>query len=62
MPKHTDNTAKVTEVTMKVVKLLTPLDSDARQKAIKASLTLLGEAAVNIGTGGSGSKGTRATA
>jgi hypothetical protein len=57
MPKRTDNTAKITDVTMKVVKLLTPLDSDGRQKAIKASLTLLGEAAVDIGTGGSGSNG-----
>lgn len=52
-----DNTAKITDVTMKVVKLLTPLDSDGRQKAIKASLTLLGEAGVDIGAGGSGSAG-----
>jgi len=55
MPKGTDSTAKITDVTMKVVKLLTPLDSDGRKKAIKASLTLLGEACVDIDTGGSGS-------
>ncbi len=57
MSKGTDNTAKITDTTMKVVKLLTPLDSDGRQKAIKASLTLLGETGVDIDTGGSGSAG-----
>src|ERR1700733_12406509 len=57
MAKGTDNTAKITDITMKVVKLLTPLDSDGRQKAIKASLTLLGEAALDTDTGGSGRAG-----
>jgi hypothetical protein len=57
MPKGIDNTAKIADITMKVVKLLTPLDSDGRQKAIKASLTLLGEADVDIDAGGSGSAG-----
>ena len=52
MSKSSDNTAKITKVTMDVVKLLTPLDSEGRQKAIKASLTLLGEADVDMDSGG----------
>ena len=54
MPKGTTDTFKITDITMKVVKLLTPLDSEGRQKVIKASLTLLGEGAVDLGTGGAG--------
>jgi hypothetical protein len=50
-----DTTAKITDITMKIVKLLTPLDSDGRKKVIKASLTLLGEAALELENGGTGS-------
>jgi hypothetical protein len=55
MPKGTtDNTAKITDITTKVVKLLTGLDSEGRQKVIRASLTLLGETAVDLGERGGG--------
>ncbi|MGB9104811.1 MAG: hypothetical protein WCC59_08635, partial [Terriglobales bacterium] len=58
MPKgNADNTAKITDITMKVVKLLTPLDSEGRQKAIKASLTLLGEGAIDMDNAAPGSAG-----
>src|SRR5437660_2354852 len=50
----TDSTAKITDITAKVVKLLTSLDSEGRQKVIQASLTLLGERAVDLGGGGRG--------
>lgn len=55
MPKgNTDNTTKTTEITMKVVKLLTPLDSEGRRKAIKASLTLLGEGPIELDASAAG--------
>jgi hypothetical protein len=58
MPKGTaDDTAKITDITTKVVKLLTILDSAGRQKVIQASLTLLGETAVDLGRGGDGHSG-----
>lgn len=57
MPKGTvDNTAKITDITTKVVKLLAGLDSEGRQKVIQASMTLLGETAVDLG-GGYGGNG-----
>lgn len=58
MPKgNADDTAKITDITMKVVKLLTPLNSEGRQKAIKASLTLLGEGGIELDDGATGSAG-----
>lgn len=53
----TDSTAKITDITAKVVKLLTGLDSEERQKVIQASLTLLGERAVDLAAGGGGDRG-----
>jgi hypothetical protein len=44
MRKTSSNTSKITQITSKVVSLLTPLNSEERQKVITASLTLLGEA------------------
>jgi hypothetical protein len=38
---------KITEVTMKVVELLLPLDSEARQRVMQASFLLLGETHVS---------------
>ena len=58
-----DNTSKITDVTTKVVKLLSGLDSGGRHRVIRASMTLLGEEAVDpsrdtdAGNGGSGDKG-----
>ncbi len=49
---NTATTSKITEITTKVVKMLTPLDSEQRQKVIQASLTLLGEASIASGTSG----------
>jgi hypothetical protein len=45
MAKTTTNatTSSITDVTTKVTKLLTPLNSEDRQRVMKASLTLLGE-------------------
>jgi hypothetical protein len=58
MPKGTtDNTAKISDITIKVVKLLAGLDSGDRQKVIQASRTLLGETAVDAGVGGYGGNG-----
>jgi hypothetical protein len=58
MPKATaDNTAKITDITTKVVRLLTGLDSEGRHKVIQASLTLLGETALGLGRGRDGERG-----
>jgi hypothetical protein len=52
MPKGTtDNTSKITDITTKVVKLLSGLDSEGRQKVIQASMTLLGETTADFSTG-----------
>src|SRR5438132_7064790 len=53
----TENTTKITDITTKVVKLLTALDSEGRQKVIQASITLLGETAVDLGGRGSANSG-----
>jgi hypothetical protein len=47
-----DNTSKITDVTTKVVKLLSGLDSRGRQKVIQASITLLGETEVDLSASG----------
>ena len=39
---------KITEVTSKIVDLLTPLDSEERQRVVKAALTLLGDQPVSV--------------
>ena len=46
MAKTAPSTVKLGEVVTKIVDLLSPLDSDQRQRAVSASLTILGEAAV----------------
>jgi hypothetical protein len=38
---------KITEATTKIVELLTPFDSEERQRVVKAALTLLGEESSN---------------
>lgn len=48
--KKVDDTAKITETTMQIVKLLNRLDSADRQKVIQASLTLLGEGSPSFST------------
>ena len=47
MEKKTKAGPKVAETVTKIVALLEPLESDDRQRAIKASLTILGEVATN---------------
>jgi hypothetical protein len=54
----TDNTSKVTEATTKVVKLLSGLDSGGRQKVIQASMTILGETALDLNAGGRTDRGS----
>jgi hypothetical protein len=55
--------SKITSITTKIIKLLTPLSSEDRQRVMKASFTLLGEKAVDVGasenpaTGEDGGKG-----
>jgi len=47
MPKsNSATTAKIMEITTKVVKMLAPLGSNERQQVVQASLTLLGEPSV----------------
>jgi hypothetical protein len=58
MPKATtDNTSKITDITTKVVKLLSDLDSEARQKVIRASMTLLGETTFDLSSDGGANSG-----
>lgn len=45
---------KITDVVSKLVAMLTPLSSEERQRAISASLTLLGDSAADISRGSSG--------
>src|ERR1700683_5495263 len=58
MTKQTSKSAtQITEITSKIVKLLTPLDSAARQRAIQATLTIFGDVATqdNTATAATGS-------
>jgi hypothetical protein len=55
MEKKTKSGPKIAELVGKTVTLLEPLESDERQKVIKAVLTILGEASTSsTGNGGGG--------
>jgi hypothetical protein len=52
MSKTGDQTSKITVVTAKVVSLLSSLDSEGRQRVIRASMMLLGESTPSLESAG----------